>query len=93
MNLDSESAHEVSHILNCPIGSFPVKLLGVPLHFAKLTREDIQPLVDKLLNRITGWRGKLLSLAARAMLIKTYLASIPFYLFSFLSSQNGLLSS
>ena len=52
MNLDSNLIHEASHILYCPTWSFPIKYLGVPLHFSKLTREDIQPLVDKLLRRI-----------------------------------------
>src|SRR3954467_3050153 len=50
----------------------------------KLRREDIQPLIDKILKRIAGWRGKLLSYAARLTLIKTCLASIPIYLLSFL---------
>lgn len=40
--------------------------------------------MDKLLKRIAGWRGKLLSLAARALLIKSCLASIPIYLLSFI---------
>lgn len=35
--------------------------IGVPLHFDNLRREDIQPLVDKMLKKIAGWRGKLLS--------------------------------
>ena len=63
------------------VGAFPLKYLGVPLHYDKLSREDLQPLVDKLLLRIAGWRGKLLSLAARALLVKTCLTSIPIYLF------------
>ena len=54
------------------------------MHYDKLSREDIQPLVDKRLKKIVGWRGKLLSLAARALLIKTCLASIPVYLLSFI---------
>lgn len=40
--------------------------------------------MDKLLKKVAGWRGKLLSLAARAMLLKTCLASIPVYLLSFI---------
>lgn len=84
MNLEEEDIHTVSHIFNCSIGKFPIKYLGVPFHYEKLAREDIQPLVDKLLKRIAGWRGKLLSQAARAMLIKTCLDSIPIYILSFL---------
>lgn len=84
LNLDPERAHSLAHILCCPLGKFPMKYLGIPLHFDNLSREDIQPLVDKLLKKIAGWRGKLLSLAARALLIKTCLASILVYLLSFI---------
>lgn len=84
INLDPEKAHSLAHILCCPLGSFPMKYLGISLHYDNLSREDIQPLVDKLLKKIAGWRGKLLSLTARAMLIKTCLASIPVYLLSFI---------
>jgi hypothetical protein len=30
-----------------------------------VTREDLQPLLDSLFSRITGWRGKLLSSEAK----------------------------
>ena len=39
-------------------GSFPIKYLGIPLHYDKLRREDIQPLIDKIMKRIAGWRGE-----------------------------------
>jgi hypothetical protein len=57
--------------------------LGIPLHYDKLRRADLQPLIDKILKRIAGWRGKILSYAARVLLIRTCLASIPVYLLSF----------
>jgi hypothetical protein len=84
LNLDQEEAHRFAHIFSCPLGNFSIKYLGVPLRYDNLTREDIQPLVDKILKRIAGWQGRLLSLVARAMLIKTCLASIPVYLLSFI---------
>jgi hypothetical protein len=84
LNVDEIETSRIANIFSCPIGSFPLKYLGVTLHFDKLSREELQPLVDKLLHRIAGWRGKLLSLAARALLIKTCLTSIPIYLISFI---------
>ena len=84
LNLQEEDTQRVASIFNCPIGSFPLKYLGVPLHYDKLSREELQPLVDKLLHRIAGWRGELLSLAARDLLVKTCLVSIPIYLLSFI---------
>jgi hypothetical protein len=70
MNLEEGSTHEVTHILNCSIGKFPLNYLGVPLHLDRLTREDVQPLVDKLVKGIAGWRGRLLSYSSRLVLIK-----------------------
>jgi hypothetical protein len=49
MNLDQEETQRFAHIFSCPVGSFPLKYLGVPLHFDVLSRDDIQPLVDKIL--------------------------------------------
>jgi hypothetical protein len=84
INVEEDKVHGLAHILSCPIENFPIKYLGVPLHFDNLSREDIQPLVDKILKKIAGWKGNLLSLAARVTLIKTCLTSIPVYLLSFI---------
>jgi hypothetical protein len=65
------------------MGSFPIKYLGIPLHHDMLKREDLQPLIENILKRITRWRGKLLSSATKRILIQAYLASIPIYLLSF----------
>jgi hypothetical protein len=83
INLSSEDLKPFLDIFQCVAGKFPMKYLGVPLHFEKLKREDLQPLVDSLLSRMAGWRGKLLSSEAKRILIQTCLASIPIYLLSF----------
>jgi hypothetical protein len=78
-----DEIQECAEVFGCPVGDFPIKYLGIPLHYLKLRREDLQPLVDKIIKRIAGWRGKLLTHAGRLILIKTCLASIPVYLLSF----------
>jgi hypothetical protein len=90
INLTSEEIKPFLEIFQCVAGKFPMKYLGVPLHFEKLRREDLQPLIDSLLSRMAGWRGKLLSSEAKRILIQTCLASIPIYLLSFLEFLNGL---
>jgi hypothetical protein len=62
----------------------PFKYLGIPLHFERLKREDVQPLLDKLIKKMAGWRGRLLAYSSRLTLVKTCLASIPVYPLSFL---------
>jgi hypothetical protein len=65
------------------------------LHFEKVRREDLQPVVDKMLKRVAGWRGELLAYSSRLTLIRACLASIPFTycpLSNFLSGQSSYLS-
>lgn len=83
LGVEGDSLTPFVNIFGCTVGMFPIKYLGIPLHYDKLRREDIQPLVDKILKRMAGWRGKLLSYSARLTLIKACLASIPVYLPSF----------
>jgi hypothetical protein len=80
--MTEEDSNNLARLLCCNIGSFPIKYLGVPLHFTKLTREDIQPVVDKLVKRIEGWKGRLLSSAGKLTLLNSCLTSIPIYLLS-----------
>jgi hypothetical protein len=84
MNLGEDQIHEIAHILNCHVGNLPLQYLEVPLHFEKLRREDLQPVVDKMLKRAADWRGKLLAYSSRLTLIRACLASIPIYLLSFI---------
>jgi hypothetical protein len=84
LNLGDELVHEIGHSLLCCTGSLPFRNLGVPLHFKKLKREDVQPLVDKLVKRITGWRWRLLAYSSRLNLIQSCLTSVPVYLLSFI---------
>jgi hypothetical protein len=69
INIEVEELQPFIDIFKCEVGIFPVKYLGIPLHFHKLRREDLQPLIESLLRRITGWRGRLLSTAAKRVLI------------------------
>ena len=82
LGMIEEESNHFSRLFCYAIGSFPIKYLGVPLHFTRLRREDIQPVVDKLVKRIAVWKGKLLSSAGKLTLLKSCLASIPTYLLS-----------
>jgi hypothetical protein len=84
LNVEEGVAHNIAHMLNCPMGSLPFKYLGVPIHFKKLKREDVQPLVDRLVKSIAGWREMLLAYSSRLVLIKSCLTSVLVYLLSFI---------
>jgi mannosylglycoprotein endo-beta-mannosidase len=70
---------EVLQGFDCPIMSFPCTYLGLPLHVRQLHRVDIQPLIDKMSNRLPTWKGKFLNKAGRLKLLNSSLSSIPTY--------------
>ena len=82
INVKEEEAQKVAHALSCGLRSSPLKYLGFPLHHSNLKREDLQPVVDEVLKRVTGWRGRLLGYDKKLVLIQACLASIPTYLMS-----------
>ena len=84
INVEAEEANLFAQIFGCKIDDFPFTYLGVPLHFSKLRKEDLQPIRDKIIKRIAGWMGKLLSYSAKLVLLQACIASIPMYLLSFL---------
>ena len=76
---------DVPHIMqffNCPIKSFPCTYLGLSLHFRKLGRVEVQPLIEKVAARLPGWKGRLLNKASRLRLVNAVLTSIPVHFLS-----------
>ncbi|KAF0934286.1 hypothetical protein E2562_024476 [Oryza meyeriana var. granulata] len=43
--------------LGCQAEEFPIKYLGLPLAPYKLTKADLQPLVDKVMAKLPSWKG------------------------------------
>lgn len=60
-------------------GKLPFKYLGVPLSSQKLNVVQWQPLVHKILQRITCWAAKLLTYAGRVQLIKSVLFGVQMF--------------
>jgi hypothetical protein len=49
INMFESNSYFFAQVFCCPIGKFPFKYLGAPMHYGELSREDIQPLIDKIL--------------------------------------------
>ena len=63
----------------CSIKEFPCSYLGLPLHTRQLRRVDIQPVIDKVANRLSTWKGSFINRAGRLKLVNTVLSSMPVY--------------
>ncbi|WVZ69533.1 hypothetical protein U9M48_018306 [Paspalum notatum var. saurae] len=70
----------ISELLPCEIKNFPCTYLGLPLSIRKLTNADFLPLIDKVADKLPGWKASLLCRASRLVLVKAVLSSIPVYL-------------
>jgi hypothetical protein len=51
IDLEAVLAH-----LQCPVSAFPCTYVGMPLSGAKLKRIQYQPCLDKLGNKLGGWK-------------------------------------
>jgi len=72
INLDT-----VLQSLPCQVKCFPCTYLGLPLSIRKLKGVEVQPLVDKIEDRLPSWKGKLLDKAGRLTLVLSVLTSVP----------------
>jgi hypothetical protein len=69
----------ITQCLHCPVKDFPIVSLGFPLSIWKLRAEDLQPLLDKLHNNLSGWRVGLLSKGDKPVVVKSVLSAAPIH--------------
>ena len=66
------------------MGTLPIQYLGLPLSTGQIRSADWQSVVEKVEQRLEGWKAKVLSKGGRLVLLKSVLAAIPnFYLSTF----------
>lgn len=53
------------NLLPCALSVFPCQYLGLPLSLVKLTKDQVQPFVDKIARQLPNWKADLLTRAGR----------------------------
>lgn len=64
----------------CQISSFPCKYLGLPLSLKKLSRNQVQPLLDKVADQLPGWKANLMTKAGRRVHVQFVMTGMLIYL-------------
>ncbi|KAM0888503.1 hypothetical protein ACQ4PT_028326 [Festuca glaucescens] len=65
--------------LACPIVDFPQSYLGLPLSLRRLRKEDLQPILDKLANKLAFWKAKLMTRDGRVAYVRMVMAAYVVY--------------
>ena len=79
MGLSEEEQQETVRVLNCKLGSFPMKYLGMPVSDCKVTKAQLKYVSDKTEKRLGTWQCDYLSSGGKSVLIDSCLSSIPMY--------------
>lgn len=68
-----------------PVGSLPIRYLGLPLMHRKLKISEYHPLIDNIMGKFRGWAVKMLSFAGRLVLISTVISgTVNFWISTFM---------
>ena len=86
----NSEAQRVAHLLNCSLGSFPFKYLGLPISPLMLLAKDFAPTVSKVGNRVLPWRGRYNSQVGKVSLTNAFLSSLSMFLMGSTSCPEGL---
>jgi hypothetical protein len=54
IGVDDDRANSFAKLFCYKRSDFPIKYLGVPLHFPNLKRKDLQQVIDKIVKRVAG---------------------------------------
>jgi hypothetical protein len=80
---------QYTYLFGSQEGIFPLKYLGIPIHYRKLRNADWKRVEEGFEKRLIGWKGKHLSTGGRLTLINSVLSILPMYMMSFSLYQEG----
>jgi len=69
----------IQNLLPCEMLDFPCKYLGLPLTIKKLTKEQVQPIIDRIVDQLPGWKADLMTRAGRVIQVQYVLTGILIY--------------
>lgn len=68
-NVDSDFLMATSDFLSCAISLFPFTFLGLPIGANPSRRSSWDPILSKLRNKLSSWKGKFVSLGGRVIIL------------------------
>jgi len=81
--VDQRQKEHLANMLNCRLGEWPMKYLGLPLSEHRLGVQAFAGVVDRIRKRLDPWKSKTLSSGGRLVLTNSCLTSLPMYTMGF----------
>jgi hypothetical protein len=89
----SEAQDEVNayaNLFGCGQGQFPMRYLGIPIYYRRHTITEWKLVKERLQKHLSSWKGKLLSLGGRLILINSVLTNMVLHMISFFILPKGV---
>ena len=78
----SHNVHVLAEILGCRVRALPMTYLGMPLGASYKSPSIWNPILEKIQQKLVGWKKLYLSKGGRLTLLKSTLSSLPTYFLS-----------
>lgn len=69
--MDQTGREDLNNLTGFAEGNLPFRYLGIPMSNKRLSAQDCDSLIDKIMGKINHWSSKLLSYAGRLLLVKS----------------------
>ncbi|XP_015970212.1 uncharacterized protein LOC107493670 [Arachis duranensis] len=79
INCEEQWVRSMCRMWGCKEANLPVKYLGVPLEANPRLVKTWKPIIDKVEEKLSLWKAKVLSKAGKLVLLKSVLNSLPVY--------------
>jgi hypothetical protein len=79
LNVSEHEGNQLAEQLGYKVSSLPLMYLDMSFHWKKLIGEQWNFLIEKIENKLHSWKGKLLSLGGRIVLLNSVLSFLLLY--------------
>jgi hypothetical protein len=86
-----DEVNAYANLFGCGQGQFPMRYLGIPIHYQRHTIAKWKLVKERLQKHLSSWKGKLLSLGGRLILINLVLTNMVLHMISFFILLKGVL--
>ena len=79
VGIEISDHQQIAEFFGCKMGKWPMTYLGMPVSVNKITKAQLNFVVDKDKRRLGTWKCDTLSSGGKALLLNSCLSSIPMY--------------